>query len=140
MPTIASLTSLFTDQAVQHNWVTDIALTGSTIIISLEPHVGERCVRPDCQQPVRVQPHDRDIITVQGLGVQGRALRYRVLCAGSRIPTMLASLSRLRCVCPAFAPICLTDEAVEKALYFIIGLQPVVASHGDDVTRVQLWN
>ncbi len=31
--------------------------------------------RADCQQPVKVQAHDSETIVVQGLGVQGRALR-----------------------------------------------------------------
>ena len=34
--------------------------------------------RPDCQAPVTAIYHDSEILTVQGIGVQGKALRYHV--------------------------------------------------------------
>jgi hypothetical protein len=74
----SSLASLFTEQAVRQNVVTDITITASVITISLEPKVAAQYVRPDCQQPVSVQLHDSEIMRVQGLGVQGRAVQYLV--------------------------------------------------------------
>jgi len=116
-----ALLALFTDRAVQQNRVTDITLTDSVITLSLEPEIVARYVRPDCQHPVAVQPHDCEEITVQGLGVQGRALRYRVKTRrvaytndAGKFVTFTVPVPGLR------TDLLVTDEVLEQALYFII--------------------
>lgn len=73
-----SLLSLFTEQAVQKNRVTNITISKSEITIHLEAMVDSHYVRPDCQDPVAVHLHDSETLSIQGLGVQGRAIRYSV--------------------------------------------------------------
>lgn len=121
MTTSPAVVALFTDQAVQQNRVTDMTITDSVITISLEPHVAAQYVRPDCPQPVSVQPHDSEVITVQGLGVQGRALRYSVttrrvayLNGAGKFATFTVPVPGIR------TDLLVTDEVVEKALYLIV--------------------
>lgn len=116
-----SLASLFTDRAVQHNRVTDVVLTDSVISICLEAQGAARYERPDCQQPVVVQPHDSEVISVQGLGVQGRALRYLVTTRrvaytndAGKFVTFTVPMPGIR------TDLLVTDEVVEQALYFIV--------------------
>ena len=116
-----SLLSLFTEQAVQKNRVTNIAISKSAITIQLEAMVASHYVRPDCQRPVSVRFHDSETITVQGLGVQGRAVRYTVKMqrvayvndAGTFV-TFTVPLPGLR------TDLLVTEEVVERAMYFLI--------------------
>jgi hypothetical protein len=116
-----ALLSLFTEQAVQKNHVTNITISKSTITIQLEAVVEARYVRSDCQHPVAVHLHDSEIITVQGLGVQGRAVRYSVKMqrvayvndAGTFV-TFTVPLAGLR------TDLLVTDEVVERAMYFLV--------------------
>ena len=113
------LVSLFTERAAQQNQVTDITITDSVITVHVQPKVAMRYVRSDCQAPVLVRPHEREVFTAQGLGIQGRAVRYVV--TGPRVSyfndagkfvTFVVPLPGLR------SDLCVTDEVVEKALYF----------------------
>lgn len=116
-----ALLSLFTEQAVQKNRVTNITISKSTITIQLEAMVDARYVRSDCQHPAVVHLHDSETISVQGLGVQGRAVRYSVKMqrvayvndAGTFV-TFTVPLPGLR------TDLSVTDEVVERAMYFLI--------------------
>ena len=116
-----ALLSLFTEQAVQKNRVTNITISKSTITLQLEALVEARYVRADCQHPVAVHLHDSEIITVQGLGVQGRAVRYSVKMqrvayvndTGTFV-TFTVPLAGLR------TDLLVTDEVVERAMYFLV--------------------
>ena len=115
------LLSLFTEQAVQKNRVTNITISKSTITIQLEAEVASHYERPDCQRPVAVHLHDSETILVQGLGVQGRAVRYSVKMqrvayvndAGTFV-TFTAPLPGLR------TDLLVTEEVVERAMYFLV--------------------
>lgn len=116
-----ALLSLFTEQAVQKNRVTNITISKSTITIQLEGVVAAHYVRPDCQHPVGVHLHASETISVQGLGVQGRAVRYAVKMqrvayvndAGTFV-TFTVALPGLR------TDLLVTEEVVERAMYFLI--------------------
>ena len=113
--------SLFTEQAVQKNRVTNITVSTSTITIQLEAEGASHYARPDCQHPVAVHLHDSEIISVQGLGVQGRAVRYQVKMqrvayvndAGTFV-TFTLPLPGLR------TDLSVTEEVVERAMYFLV--------------------
>ena len=116
-----SLLSLFTEQAVQKNSVTNITISKSVITIHLEAVVDSHYVRPDCQEPVAVHLHDSETLSVQGLGVQGRAVRYTVKMQrvayvndGGTFVTFTVPLSGMR------TDLLVTDEVVERAMYFLI--------------------
>jgi hypothetical protein len=116
-----ALHSVFTEKAAQQNRVTDITIEAERITVYLEPDVAKRYARPDCQQPVVVQLHDRETIVVQGLGMQGRALRYVVtmqrlayLNDAGKFVTFTLPMTGLR------TDLCVTDEVVERALYLLI--------------------
>jgi hypothetical protein len=68
-----AITALLTERAAQTNTITDVRVTDSTILISLQPHMATTYQRPDCLSPVTAVYHDSEIITVQGIGVQGKA-------------------------------------------------------------------
>jgi hypothetical protein len=74
--------------------------------------------RPDCQQPVTVERHDSEVLNVQGLGIQGKALRYQVksirlsyLNDAGKFTTFTVSVPGIR------TELLVTDEVVDKALY-----------------------
>jgi hypothetical protein len=119
MPVNPLLVSLFTERAVQENQVTDITMTDSVITIHLQPKVAARYVRSDCQKPVLVRFHENAVFTVQGLGIPGRAVRYVVtrprvsyINDAGKFVTFVVPLPGIR------SDLCVTDEVVEKALYF----------------------
>ena len=141
MPVNPLLVSLFTERAVQQNRVTDIILTDSVITVYVQPLVAALYVRSDCQAPVRVRPHESEGYTVQGLGIHGRAVRYVVTSprvsyvndAGKPV-TFVVSLPGIR------SDLCVTDEVVEKALYFNVDRNlslSVTAGMLNDLYQVQ---
>jgi len=116
-----ALLSLFTEQAVQKNSVTNITISKSVITIHLEAIVGSHYIRPDCQAPAAVHLHDSETLSVQGLGVQGRAIRYAVKMQrvayvndGGTFVTFTVPLSGIR------TDLWVTEEVVERAIYFLI--------------------
>jgi hypothetical protein len=135
------LVALFTERAVHQNQVTDITLTDSVITVRLQPKVAAHHVRADCQAPVLVQPHEREVFTVQGLGIQGRAVRYVVTSTrlsyfndAGKFVTFVVPLLGLR------SDLCVTDEVVEKALYFNVDRNlslAVTAEMLNDLYQVQ---
>lgn len=135
------LVSMFTERAAQQNQVTDIAMTDSVITVHLQPKVAVRYVRSDCQAPVLVRPHEREVFTVQGLGIQGRAVRYVVTSPrvsyfndAGQFVTFVVPLPGLR------SDVCVTDEVMEKALYFNVDRNlslAVTAEMLNDLYQVQ---
>ena len=55
-----------------------VEVTATTIQIRLQPNVAPVYERPDCQEPVAAAYYDSELLTVQGLGVSGKAVRYQV--------------------------------------------------------------
>ncbi len=141
MPVNPLLVSLFTERAVQQNRVTDITLTDSVITFDLQPLVAACYVRSDCQAPVRVRPHESEGYTVQGLGIHGRAVRYGVTSPrvsyvndAGKLVTFVVPLPGIR------SDLCVTDEVVEKALYFNVDRNlslSVTAGMLNDLYQVQ---
>jgi len=135
------LVSLFTERAVQQNQVTDITLTDSVITVHVQPKVAARYVRSDCQAPVLVRPHESEVFTAQGLGIQGRAMRYVVTSPrvsyfndAGKFVTFVVSLPGMR------SDLCVTDEVVEQALYFNVDRNlalAVTAEMLNDLYQVQ---
>src|SRR5262245_15686853 len=73
-----AISTLLTEQATQANTILDVAVTATTILIRLQPNLESVYQRPDCRLPVAAAYHDSELLTVQGLGVQGKAVRYEV--------------------------------------------------------------
>lgn len=65
---------MFSERAVRLNDVTDIQVSASAITISIAPRVNENSLRPEAARSLTRM--DSEYIIVQGLGVQGRVLRY----------------------------------------------------------------
>jgi len=141
MPVNPLLVALFTERAVQQNQVTDITLTDSVITVHLQPKIAARYVRSDCQAPVLVRSHENEVYTVQGLGIHGRAVRYVVTSPrvsyvndAGKFVTFVVPLPGIR------SDLCVTDEVVEKALYFNVDRNlslPVTAGMLNDLYQVQ---
>src|SRR5262245_22535507 len=113
-----AISTLLTEKAAQANTILDVEVTATTILIRLQPHVAPVEERPDCRQPVAAAYHDSEILSVQGLGVPGKAVRYQVKSirlgylndAGTFI-TFTLPIPGIR------TDLLVTDEVVEKALY-----------------------
>ena len=113
-----AITALLTERAAQANLITDVHLTATTILICLQAHVAARYQRPDCQQPVQAAYHDSEIITVQGLGVQGKALRYQVKSIRLGYLNDAGTFTTFTLPIPGIrTDLLVTDEVVDKALY-----------------------
>jgi len=113
--------SLLAEQAARQNRVTGITMTATTISVNLEPKIEARYVRPDCKDPVAVHRYDQEVITVQGLGIHGRALRYVVKTVrlayvndAGQFVTFMAPLPGIR------TDVLVTAEVVDRALYLTV--------------------
>lgn len=136
-----SIKLLLTERAAQENIVTGVDVSGATITVKLEPKVEKVYDRPDCQQPVRVERHDSEVLTVQGLGIQGKALRYQVKSMrlgyrndAGQFTTFTAPIPGIR------TDLLVTDEVVDKALYLNVDRNlslPVTAEMLTDLYQVQ---
>lgn len=116
-----TLLSVFTEQAVQKNRVTHITISKSTLTIQLEAEVASHYVRPDCQRPVAVHLHDHETISVQGLGVQGRAVRYAVKMQRVAYVNEADTFVTFTLPVPGLrTDLLVTEEVVERAMYFVI--------------------
>src|SRR2546425_1042684 len=73
-----AINSLLTETATQANTILGVEVTTTTILVQLQPTLAPAYQRPDCQQPVVAAYHDSELLTVQGLGVPGKAVRYQV--------------------------------------------------------------
>jgi hypothetical protein len=135
------ITELLTEKAVQENIVTGIQVTDARIVVNLEPRIAVRYVRPDCQELVAAHRYDHETITVQGLGIQGKALRYVVktvrlayLNDAGKLVTFNAPLPGIR------TDLLVTDEVVDKALYLIVDRNislPIAAEMLHDLYQVE---
>jgi hypothetical protein len=135
------ITELLTEKAVQENIATGIQVTDNRIVVNLEPRIAARYVRPDCQEPVAAHRYDHETITVQGLGIQGKALRYVVktvrlayLNDAGKLVTFNAPLPGIR------TDLLVTDEVVDKALYLIVDRNislPIAAEMLHDLYQVE---
>jgi len=135
------ITELLTEKAVQENIATGIQVTDARIVVNLEPRIAARYVRPDCQEPVVAHRYDHDTITVQGLGIQGKALRYVVKTVrlayfndAGKLVTFNAPLPGIR------TDLLVTDEVVDKALYLTVDRNislPIAAEMLHDLYQVE---
>ena len=106
----------------------------------MKPKVNKEYERPDCQKPVTVERHDSEVLTVQGLGIQGKALRYQVksirlgyLNDVGKFTTFTVPLPGIR------SDLLVTDEVVDKALYLNVDRNlslPVTAEMLSDLYQV----
>jgi hypothetical protein len=118
MTTELSIKLLLTERAAQENIITGVAISGSTITVKLEPDLKKVYDRPDSQKSVGVERHDREVLTIQGLGIQGKALRYQVqsirlsyINDAGKFTTFTVPIPGVR------TDLRVTDEVVDKALY-----------------------
>jgi hypothetical protein len=136
-----SIKSLLTERVAQENIITGIKVTSSTITIKLKPKVKSVYDRPDCQKPVTVERHDSEVLTVQGLGIQGKALRYQVksirlgyINDSGKFTTFTLPVPGIR------TDLLVTDEVVDKALYLNVDRNlslPVTAEMLADLYQVK---
>jgi hypothetical protein len=113
-----AITALLTERATQVNTITDVRVSDSTILIRLQPHVASTYQRPDCQAPVAAAYHDSEVLTVQGLGVQGKALRYQVKSIRLGYVNDAGTFTTFTLPIPGIrTDLLVTDEVVDKALY-----------------------
>lgn len=136
-----SIKSLLTERAVQENIITGYQITTTTITVHLKPKVAKVYERPDCHEPVSVEHHDREILTIQGLGLQGKALRYQVqsirlgyLNDAGKFTTFSVPLPGIR------TDVLVTDEVMDKMLYLNVDRNlplPVVAEMLRDLYQVE---
>lgn len=136
-----SIKSLLTERAAQENLITDYQVTASTITIHLKPKVDKVYDRPDCREAVEVKRHDREILTIQGLGLQGKAVRYQVqrmrlgyLNDAGKFTTFSVPLPGIR------TDVLVTDEVIDKMLYLNVDRNlplPVVAEMLYDLYQVK---
>jgi hypothetical protein len=111
----------FTNAVIQRNVVTKVEQTRQGLLIHIEPRRKKRYQRPDCAQPVTIQQHIVDKTNVQGLGLPGLPIRYRVTIlrfsyindAGEK-KTFTLDVPGVR-IKPG-----MTEALVEQALYFLI--------------------
>jgi len=133
--------ALLTERAAQENMITHVEVSDTTITVHLEPKVASSYERPDCQKPVKVERHDSDSLVVQGLGVQGKAVRYQVksirlgyLNDAGQFTTFTVPVSGVR------TDLLVTDEVVDKALYLNVDRNlslPVTAEMLQDLYQVE---
>jgi hypothetical protein len=136
-----SIKSLLTERAAQENIITGYQVTDSTITIHLKPKVAKVYERPDCREPVEVERHDSEILTIQGLGLPGKALRYQVqsirlgyLNDAGKFTTFSVPLPGIR------TDVLVTDEVIDKMLYLNVDRNlplPVVVEMLRDLYQVE---
>lgn len=109
---------LISEQAVQANTVNRVTIEERSIQIELSSAMAAEYERADCEKPVTVKVHDREAVTVQGLGVQGKALRYQVkrtrvayVNDAGEFVTFTLPIKGMR------MDILVSDEVLERALY-----------------------
>ncbi len=115
----SAIKPLLNERAAQENTITKVKVSETTITVRLIPTITLPYERPDCQEAVAASYHDRATVTIQGLGIQGKALRYQVttvrlgyLNDAGEFKTFTAPIPGIRAAWLA------TDEVVDKLLYF----------------------
>ena len=114
-----SIKTFLSERAAQENKITAVEVTATTITVSLMPKIGLTYERPDCQGAVAPYRYDSETVTIQGLGIQGKMLRYQVtnvrlgyLNDAGEFKTFIAPVAGVR------TDWLVTDEVVDKFLYF----------------------
>ncbi len=114
-----SIKTLLSERAAQENIITNVEVTETTIMVSLEPKTELKYERPDCQEAVAADYHDSETVMIQGLGIQGKALRYQVtnvrlgyLNDAGEFKTFIVPVPGVR------SELLVTDEVIDKFLYF----------------------
>lgn len=111
--------SLISERAAQANIITGIEVTESSITINLEPKIETQYERADTKKPVSAEYHDRETLHIQGLGIQGKALRYRVVSTRLGYVNDAGDLKTFTVPIPGIrTDLLVTDEVVDKMLYF----------------------
>jgi hypothetical protein len=136
-----SIKSLLTERAAQENIITGYQITDTMITVHLKPQVAKVYERPDCREPVEVERHDSEILTIQGLGLPGKALRYQVqsirlgyLNDAGKFTTFSVPLPGIR------TDVLVTDEVMDKMLYLNVDRNlplPVVVEMLRDLYQVE---
>ncbi len=113
-----AITALLTERAAQTNLISEVQVTATTILIDLQGLVAATYQRPDCLSPVVAVYHDSEILTVQGLGVQGKALRYQVKSIRLGYLNDAGTFTTFTLPIPGIrTDLLVTEEVVDKALY-----------------------
>jgi hypothetical protein len=132
---------LLTERAAQENIVTGVNISPSTITVKLKPKVQKVYERPDCQEPVTIEPHDSEVLTVQGLGIQGKALRYQVKSIRLGYLNDAGKITTFTLPVPGIGTdLLVRDEVVDKALYLNVDRNlslPVTAEMLADLYQIQ---
>ena len=136
-----SLRLLLTERAAQENIVTGVNISDTTITVELKPKVKRVYERPDCQRPVKVERHGSEVLTVQGLGIQDKALRYQVKSIRLGYMNDAGKFTTFTLPVPGIrTALLVTDEVVDKALYLNVDRNlslPVTAEMLADLYQVQ---
>lgn len=77
-PLASAVKQLLVERVVHANVVTGVTLSNGTLVIQIDPIIEPFYQRPDSAAPVAADHHAGQEFVVQGLGVQGRALRYHI--------------------------------------------------------------
>ncbi len=130
-----SIKDLLSERAAQENIITEIEVTENTITVNLEPKVETQYERADAKEAVLAEYHDSDVLLIQGLGIQGKELRYRVVSTrlgyvndGGKLITFTVPIPGIR------TDLLVTEEVLDKMLYFNVDCN---LSLGDTVQMLQ---
>lgn len=115
----STIKPLLSERAAQENSITAVEVTETAIMVSLSPKTELKYERPDCQEAVVAYHYDSETVTVQGLGIQGKALRYQVtkvrlgyLNDAGEFKTFTAPVPGVQ------SDLLVTDEVIDQFLYF----------------------
>jgi len=132
-----SIRSLLSERIAQENIITHVTITETAITVDLKPHLTLTYERPDCQESVVAYYHDSETVLCQGLGVQGKAVRYRVthirlgyLNDAGEFKTFTIPVPGMR------ANLFVTDEVITQFLYFNVNCDLSLAKTVDLLQEV----
>jgi len=115
----SAIRALLSERVVQENVITDVQVTATTIVVSLSPKIELKYERPDCQEAVGVYQYGSETVTVQGLGIQGKALRYQVTKVRRGYLNDAGEFKTFTVPVPGVqSDLLVTDEVIDKLLYF----------------------
>jgi hypothetical protein len=112
----------FSNEIIRNNVITKVNQTKSGICIYVEPQIQETYERSDCKEPVRVKPYHRSRwVLARGLGIPGQAVNYRVRRVRCRYVNDAGEVKTFTLdVAGVNTKLKMTDELVDKVLYFLI--------------------
>ncbi len=130
-----SIKDLLSERAAQENIITEIEVTENTITVNLEPKVETQYERADAKEAVLAEYHDSDVLLIQGLGIQGKELRYRVVSTRLGYVNDEGKLITFTVPIPGIrTDLLVTEEVLDKMLYFNVDCN---LSLGDTVQMLQ---